>query len=95
MNSPKTIFCLLVALGQPLASLSNNHNMKMALMFIDVQDCFMEASGTPSLPHRQPHFLWSHAGVEPFAHLSCNFDHHNDQVPCSRVWTCFLFFISA
>jgi nicotinamidase-related amidase len=44
----KTIFCLLIALGQPLLSLSDGHDKKTALMIIDVQDCFMEASGTSS-----------------------------------------------
>jgi nicotinamidase-related amidase len=48
MNPLKTIFSLLVALGQPFTSLSDSHNKKTALMIIDVQDCFMEASGTTS-----------------------------------------------
>jgi hypothetical protein len=48
INSQKTIFCLLVALGQPLQSLSDGNDKKTAPMIIDVQDCFMEASCTSS-----------------------------------------------
>jgi nicotinamidase-related amidase len=48
MNSLKTTFCFIVALGQPLLSLGDGHDKKTALMIIDVQDCFMEASGTSS-----------------------------------------------
>jgi nicotinamidase-related amidase len=48
MKSLKTTFCLLVTLGQPLRCLSDGLDKKTALMIIDVQDCFMEASGTSS-----------------------------------------------
>jgi nicotinamidase-related amidase len=49
MKYLKTTFCLLVTLGQPLLGLSHGlDHKKTALMIIDVQNCFMEASGTSS-----------------------------------------------